>query len=100
MKERGKKISDMEKRLRGIQTVIAIMVILRWVRLTEKVFILGPTVKFTMESGYKVSNKAMGSGEDFTTIHILGNGLNLKRMVMESTLGKMVIVMRVNGICV
>lgn len=53
-----------------------------------------------MASGFKALNKGMEFGEDFTMIRILANGLNQKPMAMVFIHGRMVIVMRVSGICV
>jgi len=100
MKEVGKMISDMEKPLKGIPMVIAIMVILLKESLKVRVFILGQMEKSMMEPGLEDLNKVMVFGEGCLMTHILENGLNLKLMVMVFIHGKMVIVMRENGILV
>ena len=100
MRVLGKKTSDMAKLLSDTPTATATMVTLRWARLMEREYILGRTEKFTMASGFKALNKGMEFGEDFTMIRILANGLNQKPMAMVFIHGRMVIVMRVSGICV
>ena len=99
MRELGKRILDMAKPLRDTLTIIVIMATLRWVRLMERVFTLGQMEKSMMENGCRDSNKVTVFGEDYTTIHTLANGLNLKLTGMEFTPGKMVIVMKVSGTC-
>ena len=69
-------------------------------KLMVKVFTHGQTERCTTVNGFRVSNKGTGYGEDFTTTHILVNGLNLKLMVMACTHGKMGIATKENGTCV
>jgi hypothetical protein len=70
---------------------------LKWEKLMVKVFILGKTGKFMMESGIKASNMVTEYGKDSMAILILENGDILKQKVMGCTLGKTEIDMKENG---
>jgi len=87
----------MERDLNVIQMETHILEIFREAKRMEKVFTLGVMVKYMMENGIKDLSMAMEYGEDYIMILTLENGGHQKLKDMEFTLGKMEIVMKVNG---
>lgn len=63
----------------------------------EKEYIHGRMEKFMMENGNKDSSMVMESGKVCMEILTLENGEDQKLRVMEFTIGKMEIGMKVNG---
>ena len=98
MKAAGLRTYVTVKHLNATPTATAITATSRWAKLMVKVSTLGPTVKSSMESGFKDLSKVMESGEGCITILILESGLSRRLMDTVYIPGKTETVTKVNGI--
>lgn len=97
LKDNGTMILDLAKDLRYFKMVTNTKALIYLESLTDKGFLLGKMVRSMKVSGNKVLNMGMVSGEVFTAILILDNGLIVVPKGLEFTHTKMAISTKVNG---
>lgn len=99
MRVTGSTTLEMVKALKGIPMATRILGSSSMVELMERAFIPGPTERYTMVNGTKVSNKVTVFGEELRMTLTLANGKTQRLMDMECILGPMGTGMRANGTC-